>query len=78
MMKSTVVLDLPWNVQKYYRMHLVLLQLRGQIFAIALQRDKLGQTLPLPLQQILSARLTIEHLVPQAGVELLRVGLCRC
>lgn len=69
--------NLPWNVEKYYCMHLVLLQLGRQIFTVALQGHKLGQTLPLPLEQILSAGLTVEHLVPQTRVELLRMSLCK-
>lgn len=56
-------------------MHLVLLQLRRQVLAVALERHELGQALPLALEQVLAAGLTVEHLVPQPGVELFRVGL---
>lgn len=68
---------LPWNVEEYYRVHLVLLELRCQILAVALERHELGQTLPLALQQILAAGLAIEHFISQPRVELFRMRLCR-
>lgn len=57
-------------------MDLMLLQDGRDVLAIAFDRAVVREVLPLTLQEVLAARLPVEHLVSQTGVELLWVGLC--
>lgn len=65
------------DVEEEDGVDLLLAQLRRYVLPIAFQRDKLGEVLPLPLQEVLPACLAVEHFVPQTGIELLRSGLCK-
>lgn len=51
-------------------------QLSRDIFSVAFERHKLRQVFPFALQQVFASCLAVEHLVPQARIELLRPGLC--
>lgn len=63
------------DVQEQDSVHPVLLQLRGHVLTVALEAHELGQVLPPPDDQVFAAHLAVKHLVPQPGVEPLRVGL---
>jgi len=52
-------------------------ELSGEVLAVALERDPLGEVAVLAQDQILAAHLAVVHLVAQPGVEALRMGLPR-
>ena len=65
----------PGYVEEQDGVHLVLAQLVGDVRVVTHDRHVLGEVLPAPLQQVLAARLAVEHLVPQPRTELVRPRL---
>ena len=64
------------DVEEEDGVHLLGPQFGGDVLAVALDRHKLGQILPLALKQVLAAGLAVKHFVAEPRVELLRTRLC--
>ena len=65
----------PGYVQEEDGVHLVLPQLVGDVDVVTHDGHVLREVLPPPLQQVLPARLAVEHLVPESRAELVRPRL---
>jgi len=66
---------IPGDIEEDNSVDFVVLELRCEVLAVAFQGNQLCESLPLASQEILAAHLPVEHLVPEARVEFLGVGL---